>query len=365
MRNKDLFLKDPRFAAADAFAKLSSTKSRDIQNILSSPTDQLKKLTDIILGPTSWEAYQRQIERRSYPSADTLIDALTTRRHGEMPKVTRVIGRHNDIQALIEQVLGHTDPASSWADFSSKFDLAQKTQAFVISTLPSTDPLRDMLSRFDLSALRSALRIVEPQSPDAFESSDLSGVTVNGMELDPAWQEIDRNAKNLTHLVDQLHLSHEDPAQRPSPDMMTVLMLIIALVALLQDTAKNVHDYLEAKSSQTRSEQDRDALSRHFAREEALQERLNAAMELVAERLPSPAPRYVVGDRSARVKSLTTGGVSVAFLVPGQEVIVTEQRGRWVHIRFHDTGEQSNAEGWVLKHYLRRVPDAPRGTSSQ
>ncbi|SDW85231.1 SH3 domain-containing protein [Lysobacter enzymogenes] len=365
MRNDNLFPKDPRSAAADVLATLSSTKSRDIQSILTSPTEQLKKLNDMIRGPTSREGYRRHIQSSLYTSVDSLIRDLNTHRYEEMLNAALGIDRHNDVQALIKRALGHADPVSSWNDFASTFDLAQKTQALAISTLPSTDPLQDTLRRLDIAALRFALRVAEPQSPDAFESGDTAGVAANDAELEPAWKEIDRNAESLNQLVDQLRLENEGPAQHPRPDMMTVLMLIIALAALLQDAAKNVHDHLEAKSSEARSEQDREALTRHFAREEALQERLNAALELLAERVPSPGPRYTAGDRSVRVKSSTTGGVMVGVLAPGQEVIVTEQRGRWVHVRFQVTDKQHDAEGWVLKHYLRRAPNALQGTNSQ
>ncbi len=53
----------------------------------------------------------------------------------------------------------------------------------------------------------------------------------------------------------------------------------------------------------------------------------------------------------------------IAFLLPGQEVEVVEERQKWLRVRAYDFETGEFAVGWVLKKYLRRLVGPPPANS--
>lgn len=48
-------------------------------------------------------------------------------------------------------------------------------------------------------------------------------------------------------------------------------------------------------------------------------------------------------------------GLTVTWLMPGQEVELVERHGKWIKVIAYDVVEEQCQSGWVLKKYLRRI----------
>jgi uncharacterized protein YgiM (DUF1202 family) len=67
--------------------------------------------------------------------------------------------------------------------------------------------------------------------------------------------------------------------------------------------------------------------------------------------------RFVVRERPATVRTEPEHGSPVqGKLLPNEVVRALERKGRWVEIEYYHWLHEEYRTGWVLKHYLERVP---------
>ena len=72
----------------------------------------------------------------------------------------------------------------------------------------------------------------------------------------------------------------------------------------------------------------------------------------------TPEPTLYVVKRTARLKlSLKPRSVTVAILPANQPVELLAKRGKWIYVEFFDYIEGVPRQGWVLKKYLKQVPN--------
>jgi len=67
--------------------------------------------------------------------------------------------------------------------------------------------------------------------------------------------------------------------------------------------------------------------------------------------------RFVVRDRIATVRSKPEHGAAIeGKLFPNEVVLSIDRKGRWVEVEYYHWLQEEYRTGWVLKHYLERVP---------
>jgi len=70
-----------------------------------------------------------------------------------------------------------------------------------------------------------------------------------------------------------------------------------------------------------------------------------------------PEVRFVVRERPAKIRSKPGHGASLeGKLLPNEVVRAIGRKGRWAEIEYYHWLHEEYRTGWVLKHYLERVP---------
>jgi hypothetical protein len=79
--------------------------------------------------------------------------------------------------------------------------------------------------------------------------------------------------------------------------------------------------------------------------------------QALAQAAQEPQVRFVVRGRPATVRSKPEHGAPVeGKLLPNEVVHAIDRKGRWVEIEYYHWLHEEYRRGWVLKHYLERVP---------
>lgn len=79
--------------------------------------------------------------------------------------------------------------------------------------------------------------------------------------------------------------------------------------------------------------------------------------QALAQAAQEPQVRFVVRGRPATVRSKPEHGAPVeGKLLPNEVVHAIDRKGRWVEIEYYHWLHEEYRTGWVLKHYLERVP---------
>lgn len=133
---------------------------------------------------------------------------------------------------------------------------------------------------------------------------------------------------------------------------------VVALVALLMSLLFFI--YQESSSQQEK------------AKTEAFQAQTTTILKVQAQQIQNltllighaltqaaqePIDRFVVRERPATVRAKPEHGASVeGKLLPNEVVRTIDRKGRWVEIEYYHWLHEEYRTGWVLKHYLERVP---------
>lgn len=79
--------------------------------------------------------------------------------------------------------------------------------------------------------------------------------------------------------------------------------------------------------------------------------------QALAQAAHQPEERFVVRERPATVRAEPEHGASVeGKLLPNEVVRFIDRKGRWVEVEYYHWLHEEYRTGWVLKHYLERVP---------
>lgn len=81
--------------------------------------------------------------------------------------------------------------------------------------------------------------------------------------------------------------------------------------------------------------------------------------QALAQAAQEPEVRFVVRERPAKVRSMPKHGAPVeGKLLPNEVVRAIDRKGRWVEVEYYHWLHEEYRTGWVLKHYLERVPSS-------
>jgi len=97
------------------------------------------------------------------------------------------------------------------------------------------------------------------------------------------------------------------------------------------------------------------SLTHEMARMEA--NRASWRQALAQQATQEPEIRLVVRERPAKVRSKPKHGAPVeGKLLPNEVVRAIDHKGRWIEVEYYHWLHEEYRTGWVLKHYLERVP---------
>ena len=155
-----------------------------------------------------------------------------------------------------------------------------------------------------------------------------------------------------------MHLPPEMPERgilsRKQSDAVALVSLLLAFLSILYAA------YQEVSSQQDK------------AKTEAFQKETTAALQVQAQQIQNlttlidqalaqaaqePEMRFVVRERPAKVRATPEHGAPVkGKLLPNEVVRAIDRKGRWVEVEYYHWLHKEYRTGWVLKHYLERVP---------
>jgi hypothetical protein len=155
-----------------------------------------------------------------------------------------------------------------------------------------------------------------------------------------------------------MHLPAEMPERgilsRRQSDAVALVSLLLAFLSILYAA------YQEVSSQQDK------------AKTEAFQKETTAALQVQAQQIQNlttligqalaqaaqePEMRFVVRERPAKVRATPEHGAPVeGKLLPNEVVRAIDRKGRWVEVEYYHWLHEEYRTGWVLKHYLERVP---------
>ena len=148
-----------------------------------------------------------------------------------------------------------------------------------------------------------------------------------------------------------MHLPPEMPERgilsRKQSDAVALVSLLLAFLSILysqQDKAKT-----EAFQKETTA-----ALQ---VQAQQIQNLTTLIDQALAQAAQEPEMRFVVRERPAKVRATPEHGAPVkGKLLPNEVVRAIDRKGRWVEVEYYHWLHKEYRTGWVLKHYLERVP---------
>jgi len=145
-----------------------------------------------------------------------------------------------------------------------------------------------------------------------------------------------------------MHLPTEMPQKgilsRKQSDVLVLVSLLLTVLFFTYQEFSHWQDKAEAKALQAAQAQQIQHLTTLIER----------ALPQVAQ---TPEVRFVVRKRPAKVRSKPEHGTSVeGKLLPNEVVRAIDRKGRWVEVEYYHWLHEEYRTGWVLKHYLERVP---------
>ena len=155
-----------------------------------------------------------------------------------------------------------------------------------------------------------------------------------------------------------MHLPAEMPERgilsRKRSDAVALVSLLLAFLSILYAAYQAVssrQDKAKAEAFQTQTTATLQAQARQIQHLAVL---IGQALAQAAQK---PEVRFVVRERPAKVRSKPEHGAPVeGKLLPNEVVRAIDRKGRWVEVEYYHWLHEEYHTGWVLKHYLERVP---------
>lgn len=152
-----------------------------------------------------------------------------------------------------------------------------------------------------------------------------------------------------------MHLPTEFPEKgilsRKQSDAVALVSLLLSILFFI---------YQEASSQQDKAKTEAFRMQTTTTLQIQAQQIQNLAAligQALAQAAQEPEARFVVRDRPALVRSKPEHGAPVeGKLLPNEVVRAIDHKGRWVEIEYYHWLHEEYRKGWVLKHYLERVP---------
>ena len=348
----------------NAFLQAVQGLERERRMLLSvlGPANQLQQLAKEATRSTR---ILRDAFDRSIPSAKFLEDAERTRRNfdrafGSGSQLARMAAEANRILRVIESTSGGPIALTELAK------TINRQQQFLNQTLGSAT-----IERLATAVAISRSLMLSPQVSaatatiiDALEMEPSGAAALSISEQDAAW--VSRLDELFDSLVGAIDAADEKIDRRALLRFIERLLLVVLAVYSVW--------FAHVSSGETQADLDRmeSAIEEHQSETSEAHDNLESALKESMERLDSLSDRleeqleegdtgefYVVVRSVPMTEERRYGGTRITRLLPGQEVEVVERSKKWLRVIAYDLETGETHIGWVLKKYLKRVPDAP------
>lgn len=152
-----------------------------------------------------------------------------------------------------------------------------------------------------------------------------------------------------------MHLSDEIPEKgilsRKQSDTVALVSLLLSILFFIYQEGLNQQDKAKTEAFQTQT------TTTLQVQAQQIQNLTVLIGQALAQAALQPEERFVVRERPATVRAEPQHGSPVeGKLLPNEVVRALERKGRWVEIEYYHWLHEEYRTGWVLKHYLERVP---------
>lgn len=138
---------------------------------------------------------------------------------------------------------------------------------------------------------------------------------------------------------------------RKQADAVALVSLLLSILFFIYQEASNQQDKAKAEAFQAQT------TTTLQVQAQQIQSLTVLIGQALAQAAHQPAERFVVRDRPATVRAEPEHGASVeGKLLPNEVVRFIDRKGRWVEVEYYHWLHEEYRTGWVLKHYLERVP---------
>jgi len=152
-----------------------------------------------------------------------------------------------------------------------------------------------------------------------------------------------------------MHLPAEIPEKgilsRKQSDAVALVSLLLSILFFIYQEISSQQEKAKAETFQSQTT----AMLQVQAQQ--LQNLTTLIGQALAQAAQEPEERYVVRERPATVRSKPEhGSPAKGKLLPNEVVRAIDRKGRWVEVEYYHWLHEEYRTGWVLKHYLERVP---------
>jgi uncharacterized protein YgiM (DUF1202 family) len=152
-------------------------------------------------------------------------------------------------------------------------------------------------------------------------------------------------------LQEQGEVPEKGLLSRKQSDAVALMGLLLAIIGIWMTI--QIFYYQENAGAAQQAKTDEQA-AKHFRQLESLNHLVEQALEQAAK---AQEERFVVRERIATARSKPEHGSAVeGKLMPNEVVRAIDRKGRWVEVEYYHWLHEEYRTGWVLKHYLERVP---------
>lgn len=138
---------------------------------------------------------------------------------------------------------------------------------------------------------------------------------------------------------------------RKQSDAVALVSLLLSILFFIYQEGSNQQDKAKTEVFQTQT------TSTLQVQSQQIQNLTVLIGQALAKAAIQPEERFVVRERPATVRAEPEHGSPVqGKLLPNEVVRALERKGRWVEIEYYHWLHEEYRTGWVLKHYLERVP---------
>lgn len=152
-----------------------------------------------------------------------------------------------------------------------------------------------------------------------------------------------------------MHLPDEIPEKgilsRKQSDTVALVSLLLSILFFIYQEGLNQQDKAKTEAFQAQT------TTTLQVQAQQIQNLTVLIGHALAQAARHPEERFVVRGRPATVRAGPEHGSPVeGKLLPNEVVRALERKGRWVEIEYYHWLHEEYRTGWVLKHYLERVP---------
>lgn len=242
-------------------------------------------------------------------------------------------------------------------------DAAEINRQFLEQLSYKIEPVQEILAR-----LKSDYAIAAPWWDQVKGAADHAAALLDTLsdessteEDGPDWIELDKQLSDFDASIQQLPRGDSTEGQGRASGLsldqyVALVGLLLSLFGVLLGILALIDTRAQGRLAAQQHATEAARLARTGAEDRAYRDRLISAIDALAQRIPTQQLSYVVGPRSATIRSQPGAGCILGRVHPNQVVTVTEHEGRWMKLTYRDHLGERDVEGWVLKHYLVRLP---------